>query len=201
MADFPLRKGYGADSRIVRQINQRGVFSAIKKYQTISVSEISRRTGLSIATVKSVLTDLMQYELVRETGEGFSTGGRKPKLYSLNMEDIFISGMELHSHSLKIGILKLSGEILFSNVWALQSMPPENLAKYIQTKLLETLNDLNISKERILGVGICQPGIVDLEGKKIKYDVHLGWTEVDLGPMLQDLIPAAVFLSRNQMPK
>ena len=82
----------GADPRLVRGINQEAVFSILKKNQAVSVSQISRLSGLSLATVKTVLENLKAYELIREIGEGVSAGGRKPKLYSLNLVDVYLCG-------------------------------------------------------------------------------------------------------------
>jgi len=54
--------------------------------------------GLSIASVISILSDLIRMNLIIESGEGISTGGRKPTLYSLNCNDIFVAGIELHQN-------------------------------------------------------------------------------------------------------
>jgi predicted NBD/HSP70 family sugar kinase len=184
----------GADPRLVREINRHTVFSILKQNREISVSQISHLTGLSLATIKAVLEDLRRYDLIRELGEGVSAGGRKPKMYSLNLVDVHICGMEMHSHSLKICVLKLDGTIVLRKNWSIKGMNPVDVADFIQQKLLHTIAEARINDRKMLGAGLSQPGIVDFDGKNIRFDVHSGWNEIPFGSMLQERIPFPVFL-------
>ena len=191
----------GADPRIVRLINQRTIFSIIRKKKGITITEITRLANLSPATVKSVIDDLIKMELVAKGFVQKSTGGRKPKQYLLNLENIYVVGFELHKHYLKIGIVKLDGTIVFSDEWKLQASDQYRIVSLIENKYAKTIANANIDNDDILGIGICQPGIVDTEGKIIKKDIQLGWTEFPLGLMIQEKLNIPLFLIEESNAK
>lgn len=184
----------GVDPRIVREINQNRLFSLLRTKGASTISEISRSIHLSPATVKSVLDDLERYGLIRETGEGSSTGGRKPRLYSLNMEHNIVCGVDLHAHLCTTALIRMDGSILTSTACAPQSKTPEEVAELIRDAFSQLCREQNIPYSDVLGIGISQPGIVGSDGKKIRFDVHHGWTEVPLGSLVQELVPLPVFL-------
>ncbi len=184
----------GVDPRIVREINQNRLFSLLRTKGASTITEIGREIHLSPATVKSVLDDLERYGLIRETGEGFSTGGRKPRLYSLDFERNIVCGVDFHSHLCTTALIRMDGSILTSTASAPQSKTPEEIAELIRDAFTELCKEQNIPYSDILGIGISQPGIVGSDGKKIRFDVHHGWTEVPLGSLVQELVPLPVFL-------
>jgi predicted NBD/HSP70 family sugar kinase len=192
-----LKRVNRADPRIVRKINLHSIFSILRDNKSLGVSDISRLTGLSLSTVKSILNDLIEMNLVIEIGEGHSTGGRKPTLYDLNLKNIFVCGIELYAHFLKVGFLKLDGSILWDKEWAIQTMVPEELAVIIHEKILEGLQDLRISFDELIGIGICIPGLTNLERKSIMLDVQFGWTDVPFGSILQKILPVPVFIAED----
>ncbi len=188
------RNERGVDPRIVREINQNRLFTLLRTRGASTITEIAREIQLSPATVKSVLDDLKGYGLIRETGEGSSTGGRKPRLYSLDLENNFVCGVDLHAHLCTTALIRIDGSIITATSRAPQSKTPEEVAGLIRDAFMELCREQDIPYSDILGIGISQPGIVGSDGKKIRFDVHHGWTEVPLGSLVQELVSPPVFL-------
>src|SRR5690348_14625137 len=63
-------------TRDIRRSNQLSVLKSIYATGSISRQQIAEKTGLSTATVANVVTDLLNYDIVIESGYEESQGGR-----------------------------------------------------------------------------------------------------------------------------
>ena len=118
-----------ADSRIVRQINMHSVFALLRAKKQLRVSEISRLTGLSGATVKYLLQRLMEMRLISSVGEGSSTGGRKPTIYALNVNESVLCAVEITINRVTVGMLNLEGTVLWKYSEEIATPTPADLVR------------------------------------------------------------------------
>ncbi|MHC4687038.1 MAG: hypothetical protein ACYTEW_22430, partial [Planctomycetota bacterium] len=79
----------------VRNNNRYSVFKTIGRHKVASISQISKETELSHTSVKSSIKDLLSSNLIQEAGEGPSSGGRPPDLYSVNLHQVFTIGVQV----------------------------------------------------------------------------------------------------------
>ncbi len=192
--DFFKKELKKADPRIVRKINRWNIFEQIRKEQSLSISEITLITGLTPATINTILADLLQMGFVRKIGEGESTGGRKPGIFSLNLNRHFIFGAELGLRKIKIGLMKLNGEFVTQKQLTIPTLKKEEVIKGLVLLIREIIQSCSLDIESILGLGLAQPGIVDTSGKIILLDIHKKWREVPLGNLIQKELSFPVFL-------
>ncbi|GHO81799.1 hypothetical protein KSD_95700 [Ktedonobacter sp. SOSP1-85] len=68
----------------IRAINQNMLLNLIRMHAPISRTQLQKISGLSQGTVVSLITQLIERELVIETGMAASTGGRKAGLLELS---------------------------------------------------------------------------------------------------------------------
>ena len=59
-------------------------------YEDISRAELSRRIGLSRSAISSIVSELLDVNLVLELGLGQSLGGRKPTILRLNEQAAYL---------------------------------------------------------------------------------------------------------------
>ncbi len=129
--------------------------------EPVSAPDLSKKIGISLPTVLMLLNDLISSGLVTVMGTGASTGGRKPALYGLSDESLFVIACDMGRYSAKMSIFNSHN----------QRVTP---LKYIDThiddvelvpKLYKTAKDLitvyNIPQDKIFGLGVDMPGLVD----------------------------------------
>ena len=92
----------GAESPInLWNLGRVRVLRALTERPRLSRAELVQRTGLARATVGSVVYDLIEAGLVRESGEGAtpSRTGRPPQLLSLQPDAAYALGLDVgHDH-------------------------------------------------------------------------------------------------------
>ena len=66
---------------LVKKSNQFKVLRCLKQEGPLSQPEVATRTGLTVASVHSLIRDLEQRGLVLEDGQRASTGGRRAMRY------------------------------------------------------------------------------------------------------------------------
>lgn len=99
-----------ATAPMLKALNERTVFEAIRSDHPISRAEISRRVGISKPTVSAALTTLLDTRLVRET----APGGDGPTYGALFFEPVpeagFVVGLDIGGRYLRGVIAALDGE-------------------------------------------------------------------------------------------
>ena len=70
----------------------------------VSAPELSKKIGISLPTVLLLLNDLISAGLVITMGTGASTGGRKPALYGLSDESLFVVACDMGRYRAKMTI-------------------------------------------------------------------------------------------------
>ncbi len=69
-----------------------------------TIAELSKETDFSIPTVTKMILELIEQEIVFETGKVDTTGGRRPSQYGINPKACYYLGVEVKKTSLNIGI-------------------------------------------------------------------------------------------------
>lgn len=124
--------------------------------------ELSRMSGISIPTGHSILNELLDEGYVIKYGQGSSSGGRRPILYGLNAQALYIISIGIERIRCRIAIFNLHNQIVdeIRDIY----IPLEDNRQYLD-KLYEhalmLVNDTGIFYENILAVGIGLPGLVN----------------------------------------
>src|SRR3954471_737031 len=78
----------------------------------LSCLEISLLIGKSIPLTTKMLTDLIKKGVVCETGFAQSTGGRRPLMYSLNPEVLYVVAVAMDQFITRIAIMDLHNTVV-----------------------------------------------------------------------------------------
>lgn len=162
------------------------ILEVIRKNGPISRTDISKITELNIVTVSNYINHYIKKGLVIEGELDESTGGRKPVLVELNAKSGYIVGVGLNMMSI-VGVL-VDLEI---NVVAeiKRERPPENSEAVIERMVdiaQEIIQKAEIDKEKIVGVGVGVPGIIDERGRTIRWPQSLGEKDLSVCLSIKD---------------
>ena len=130
----------------------------------ISITEIGKIVKISTPTVFSLLNELISENLIEEQGFGTSSGGRRPNLYGLKPNSFFALGINIGRFTTRIAIYSNSNEAVSEtrNLNLVLSNNPE-IVQVICNEANNLLENSGIDRNKILGVGIDMPGLIDAQ--------------------------------------
>lgn len=151
----------------VKKNNRNRVFRYIRKCGTVSNPDISYELKISLPTVTQNTKELLERGLIRETGELESTGGRRAKALSVAEDFRFAVGIDITKNHVGMLLTNLTGKILKYERVAMPYHTEEDYYCEVNRKLEQFLKDHVEERNKILGIGISFPGIVDLQQREI----------------------------------
>lgn len=146
----------------VKRRNRRNTLRCILDCGRISQMELTQRLALSWPTILQNVKELMELGLVREDGVYASTGGRKAKAYAPVRDARAAVGVELAQDRITVVMTDLNGTPLRQAEGALRFSLEDIYFKYLGG-LLQRFIEASGMADRILGVGLALPGVVDEE--------------------------------------
>lgn len=184
------------DQQLVKKINKTIVLDTIVARSPLSRAQLAAITGLHKGTVSSLVGELIEEQLVHETGPGHSSGGRKPIMLVFNRAAGFAVGMELGIGYLQAVMTDLAGGIVSEQRFKMSGDLPEEAVALAEEALRTMRTAAPASPHGIVGVGFGVPGIVDRDGV-VLLAPNLGWSRVPLGAMLTDRLGLPVTLDNE----
>ncbi len=162
------------------------ILEVIRKNGPISRTDISKVTEFNIVTVSNYVNHYIRKGLVVEGELDESTGGRKPVLVELNPKAGYIVGVGLNMLSMVGVLVDLETNVIYESK---KERPPINNEEVI-TQLADLVNEIisnsGIEKEKIVGLGIGIPGIIDERGRTIRWPGALGSKDVSICVSIKD---------------
>ncbi len=146
------------------------ILSLLYKHETLSGPVISKRIGVSLPTAISLLNELTDLNYIEQRGTGESRGGRKPTLFGLSNNSIFVIACEIERYRAKIIIYNSNNQAVTPLVKFETSIDDNQLVDKIYRHAKQLITDNKINEKRILGVGITMPGLID-EVKGINFTI------------------------------
>ncbi len=177
-----------------RNHNTQLVLKTIYDQQPISRADIARLTRLTRPTVSAIVADLLQEQLVQETGLGPSAGGKPPMLLDINADAHRLLCVDLGSQEFRGALVNLQGQItdrLHFPVAERRGTAALDLVFQLVDELLA------ISATPVLGIGVGAPGLIDPQEGLIHRAVNLGWEELPLGEQLEERYQLPVYVAND----
>jgi glucokinase-like ROK family protein len=193
------RKEPALAPNLMRELNKSLVLKVIREERPISRAEIAKRTRLSRSTVSAIVDKLLESEFICEQGVGKSRGGRRPILLDFNPRAGFVVGLDMGATHLLAVVADLQATLLVTldEPFSIEVGPEKGLAQAAQ--IMETaLEQANISRPRVLGVGVAVPGPVDYAaGMVVSPPIMPGWDRVPIRDRLQEALSLPVYLDND----
>ncbi|MDQ0089421.1 putative NBD/HSP70 family sugar kinase [Paenibacillus anaericanus] len=174
------------DQQLIKKMNKTIVLDTIRKQQPLSRADISSAIGLNKATVSSLVSELIESQLVTEIGPGESSGGRKPTLLLFNRSAGHAIGVDIRVNDLLMILVDLEGNVIQEKTVPLTDCSPENVLNQMRKHITLLGKKAPASPYGIVGMGIGVPGLVDEENKVVS-SPNLGWNNISLYDSLSTL--------------
>lgn len=129
----------------------------------LSCADLSELTQKSLPLTTRILNELIDEGAVIETGYANSTGGRRPQMYSLKADLMYVVSVAMDQMMTRIVIVDMNNNYV-SDVKKIELALANNpdalnqLAHHIN----EYIKSSGIAKNKIAGIGIGMPGFVDI---------------------------------------
>lgn len=182
----------------VRELNRSTIIDVIRKNQPISQASIAKETGLNPSTVSNIITELKETGLVRETGTGESTGGRRPCLLQLNARAFYAVGVEVGDTQFLAVVVDLEGNPVYqAKVIRRPQMKGDEALAAVADLVQKTIAKSGVSTSKLLGVGLGIAGLVDAERGISVFSPNLGWQDLRVREHLVQLVNMPVFIDND----
>ena len=191
MEDMEKNTGISGRRRMTRSAIYRYLYEA-KGF--CSRQQLARDLELSLPTVYQNLTELMDMGLVQFSGEQQSTGGRKASGLSIVPDARVAVGVSITDRHLRLAAADLRMRELGYRKTA--TGPIDALSSSLCRELEHFLDEFSIDRERLLGVGIALPAIIDHENRFLRYAPTLSLRDVSLESLTKH-IPYPTFVEND----
>jgi glucokinase-like ROK family protein len=185
--------------RDLRKVNRHKILQLAYFSSPISRLELSQLSGLSPATVTNVISDLLTEGIISELGSQESQGGRPRTILNVNPTYGYFIGIEVGETHIHVELLDLKltklGET--HHVLAPDDNQAVDVVERIVSSVRSLLADTGLSHEKILGVGIGFPGIVDQRAGVSVFAPNWDWHNVPLLDMLTERLRMPIHLNNG----
>lgn len=185
----------------LREINKKNIFKIIFKSGPISRIGISKMLKISRPTVTNYINELIEEGLIAEIGKSKSTalGGKRAVLVDLNGKAFFIIGVMIGMRSIKFSLSDFRLNILFQfEVETEEWKGSKSVIKKIIDNVNKIINDKQVIKENVIGIGIGASGLVDSKNGKVIFSPNLeGWKNIELKNIIESSTNIPTFIEND----
>jgi predicted NBD/HSP70 family sugar kinase len=154
----------------------------------LSCADLSLLTDKSLPLTNRVLNELIEDGAVVESGYAHSTGGRRPLVYSLKADMLYVVSVAMDQLITRIAILDMQNNYVLKplRIELPLSNNPDALAQlteHINSYILAS----GIAKQSIAGIGIGMPGFVD-----VTKGINHSFLKTESGSSIVSIVETAV---------
>lgn len=187
------------NSKFLKAYNEAGILDLIRTGKAITRADLSKATGLSPTAAGVIVSALIENGYLREIGSGESKGGRKPVLLELKPDSYYSIGFDIDVDSIYYIMMDTTGRVIYENSRVLKLPAPDVAVSALLSCMEEITESFSIGMDKLLGIGISVPGMVDAATQKVVLAPNLGWENVDLCAMLKARLDLPVYIENEAM--
>ncbi len=188
-----------ATQSTIRINNQELIIEHILENGATSRANISKELNISKPTVSSNTEKLISQNILKEIGEGKSSGGRKPTLLDINYDYKIIIAIDLNRNEPLLALSNLSGDILDQESIEVSLTDGKTV---LTKKLTESINHLiNVNGydlKQLGAISIAIPGVIDESTGEVFANPQFNlWTELNLIRILKSIYGVTVIMKND----
>lgn len=153
----------------VKKNNRNNIYRYIRRRDLTSNPDISYDLKISLPTVTQNTKELIQRGLIREAGKLKSTGGKRAVALSFVADYRLAVGLDITRNHISLVLTDLKGALLNCERIFQPFEHNESYYQKVSSLLEQFIEKSGADRERILGIGISVPGIVNLEKEEVSY--------------------------------
>lgn len=193
-----MNKRMPTNNRFLQKYNEKSILDLIRKRKSISRAELSKVTNLSATAIGTIVAKLIEKGFIIETGNGESSGGRKPVLLELRSHSYFTVGVDIDINFISIIVLDMTGAIIDKSLTRLKMPKDFDMAmQIIDQKVYQTLKTYEIPVDKLLGIGISVPGMVNGRTGELLLVPYFKWKNVQVPKHLPSIPKVPVYVENE----
>lgn len=183
----------------VRRHNLSLVLRLLASHGPRSRAGVAELTGLTRATVSSLVAELIDRGLVKEVGlKSEQRVGRPATLVQLDGSHVATLGVEIDVGFISVLANDLSGNTVYRRRRQLSASSTsfEDMLPSLVKEVKRAIAEVEALDVRVVGASIAIPGIVDMDRGVVRRAPNLGWKDAPLGRRLRaelgDAMPVVI---------
>ncbi|MDU5061551.1 MAG: ROK family transcriptional regulator [Actinomyces sp.] len=172
----------------VGQYNEKVVLNALRRLGPASQRDIAASTQLSVQTVSAIVRHLLSIDVLREIGTDFRGRGRPHVIVDLVPEAAYSIGVHVDPAVTSLVMLDMKGRVVASSDSDEPTLAdPVEAMKQTAGRIRELVERTGVPEDRIVGVCMAVPGVVDVANGSLRESVWLPeWQDAPLGALLAE---------------
>ena len=190
-----------ADQTTVRRANLGVVLQQIAGGEPRSRARVAAETGLTRGTVSSLVGELLDLELLRETGEDERPGGVGRPAQTLELADRVVAiGLEVNVDYLAVCVEDLTGKVRYERRVYTDNRrsAPGPVLNRLAKMAAQALAVIDAENLLPAGAGVALPGLVKAQTGTLLRAPNLGWSEIPVADELAKRIGRVPVSAENE---
>ncbi|SFL64469.1 ROK family transcriptional regulator [Halanaerobium salsuginis] len=193
-----MNKQRVGNSTFIHNLNQGSIFKIIHRYGPITRKELAENTNYSAATITNHVKTLIEEEYVIETKKGSSNGGRKPVYIKVNPKKGYMLAVNIGVNNCQLFLFDLNFSVISAQNFILdQNQTAQASLLEIKDKIETVLSDQQIKAEKILGLGIAVPALINRAKKRLEFAPNLGWKKLAISEVLAEYFSFPILIENE----
>lgn len=185
------------DQNFLKIKNQSIVLEYIIKNGPISRAEIAKHMEMSPTSASRIVGSLQEEQLIKEVYLHTEDIGRKATYFMANEDSVISIGVEIDVGVIRIGFMNLIGELISEHSFPFDTDSYERVADFIGQTINELIEKEAILNDRVIGICIGLPGLIDNKEGIVEISAQFNWKFVSLKELLEKKLDYKLFIDNE----
>ncbi|GAA2399558.1 transcriptional regulator [Catellatospora methionotrophica] len=188
----------GGDLSRLRQLNALAVVRVLRGRSALTLTELSRETGLSRPSTQDVVSQLQHQGWLEEVRPEPGVMGRPARRYRFRSDAGWVLGVDVGGHTVRVLAADLDGDVghAVRVAVAITAGRAERLAA-VDAAVAECLAGAGLTGADIWAATVGTSGLVDAAGQVVLSVAYPQWTGVRLAKHVERLVGGAVLVDND----
>ena len=186
-----------SDPESARIINRLRVLNLIHQNRNISRAELSRQLKLNKVTVSTIVSGLLDEDLVQELGKSSGTPGRNAMSLGINTSGRYLYVFDIGLWKTRCGICDLGGRLVFKDEF--YTPGDHSIEVFLQSmeRCIKRLKEQLSGQYPAIGTALAVSGLVDGSGGVVRHSPNWNWRNIELRSILESRLKMPVVIDNN----
>ncbi|MGD8466007.1 MAG: ROK family protein [Anaerolineae bacterium] len=180
----------------MRLVNRSAILEYIRLYSPTSRTAIAKELDVSMPTVKRIVDDLFEENLLVRAGRTEQGMGRRRRLFSYNKDACSVIGIDLGGTKFYGALANIGGEILHEVSLEHHDTTGERSLALVTNMIDELLANVQ-EGQPIRGIAVGAPGITSNQEGTVEWAPSLDWREFPLKQSIEQHVRLPVFVDND----
>ncbi len=186
------------DQALVRQINLAIILDQLRENAPLSRAALAEKTGLNKTTVSSLISELIDRQLVKEIGLDSAGIGRPSVQLTLNPGAGFLVSAEIGVDYISVISTDFAPHVNYKvKKKILPNQDQQEIIDQVLVLLRHAISENASTHGSLLGVAAGVPGLVDYATGTVLFAPNLRWKNAELGKILQREFNVPIFVDNE----